>query len=50
MATGERILIVENDPDITDLIGRQSLQPLGFKVVVGRLVLRLKLRFRLRLI
>ena len=34
MATGERILIVENDPDIADLIGRQSLQPLGFQVVV----------------
>ena len=35
MATGERILIVDNDPDITDLIGRQSLQPLGYKVAVA---------------
>ncbi|MEN9562165.1 MAG: hypothetical protein RIR73_409 [Chloroflexota bacterium] len=35
MATGERILIVDNDPDITDLIGRQSLQPLGYKVTVA---------------
>ena len=34
MASGEHILIVENDPDITDLIGRQSLQPLGYKVTV----------------
>lgn len=31
---GEQILIVENDPDIADLIGRQSLQPLGYKVTV----------------
>ncbi|MCA1900290.1 MAG: response regulator, partial [Chloroflexi bacterium] len=36
MASGEQILIVENDPDIADLIGRQSLQPLGYPVkVVG---------------
>ena len=34
MATGEQILIVESDPDIADLIGRQSLQPLGYKVTV----------------
>lgn len=34
MAPGEQILIVENDPDIADLIGRQSLQPLGYKVTV----------------
>lgn len=34
MTTGERILIVENDPDIADLIGRQSLQPLGYQVTV----------------
>jgi DNA-binding response OmpR family regulator len=34
MATGEQILIVENDPDIADLIGRQSLQPLGYQVTV----------------
>lgn len=32
MATGERILIVENDPDIADLIGRQALKPLGYQV------------------
>lgn len=36
MASGERILIVENDPDIADLIGRQALKPLGYQVnVVG---------------
>jgi DNA-binding response OmpR family regulator len=35
MATGERILIVENDPDIADLIGRQALQPLGYRVTVA---------------
>ena len=34
MASGEQILIVESDPDITDLIGRQSLQPLGYRVTV----------------
>lgn len=32
MATGEQILIVESDLDIADLIARQSLQPLGYKV------------------
>ena len=32
MATGEQILIVESDLDIADLISRQSLQPLGYKV------------------
>lgn len=36
MATGERILIVENDPTIADLIGRQALQPLGYQVTVMR--------------
>lgn len=35
MSTGERILIVDNDPDITDLIGRQALQPLGYQVTVA---------------
>lgn len=35
MAPGEQILIVENDPDIADLIGRQSLQPLGYQVTVA---------------
>jgi DNA-binding response OmpR family regulator len=34
MAPGEQILIVESDPDIADLIGRQSLQPLGYQVTV----------------
>jgi two-component system NtrC family sensor kinase len=34
MASGEPILIVESDPDIVDLIGRQSLQPLGYQVTV----------------
>ncbi|MBI5952129.1 MAG: response regulator [Chloroflexi bacterium] len=34
MAPGELILIVENDPDIADLIGRQSLKPLGYQVTV----------------
>jgi DNA-binding response OmpR family regulator len=34
MAPGERILIVESDPDIADLIGRQSLKPLGYQVAV----------------
>lgn len=32
--TGERILIVEHDPDISDLIARQALQPLGYRVTV----------------
>ncbi len=32
MATGERILVVDSDPDIVDLIVRQSLQPLGYRV------------------
>jgi DNA-binding response OmpR family regulator len=34
MAPGEHILIAESDPDIADLIGRQSLQPLGYQVTV----------------
>lgn len=34
MPPGEQILIVESDPDITDLIGRQSLKPLGYQVTV----------------
>ena len=33
-STAERILIVESDPDISDLIGRQALQPLGYQVTV----------------
>ncbi|RPI33198.1 MAG: response regulator [Chloroflexota bacterium] len=32
----ERILLVENDPEVSDLIARQTLQPLGYQVqVVG---------------
>jgi signal transduction histidine kinase/DNA-binding response OmpR family regulator len=32
----ERILLVENNPEISDLISRQTLQPMGYKVnVVG---------------
>lgn len=35
-SNGERILIVESDPDISDLIARQALEPLGYQVnVVG---------------
>jgi len=33
-STEERILIVESDPDISDLIGRQALQPLGYQVTL----------------
>lgn len=44
MPTGEQILIVESDPDISDLIGRQSLKPLGYNVtVVGDAASALKL-------
>ncbi len=32
--TGERILLVESDPDISDLIARQALRPLGYTVAV----------------
>ena len=35
-ATNERILLVENDPDISDLISRQTLKPLGYQVFVVR--------------
>ncbi len=34
MNPGEQILIVESDPDIADLIGRQALKPLGYQVTV----------------
>lgn len=34
MTPGEHILIVESDPDISDLIGRQALKPLGYQVTV----------------
>ncbi len=30
----ELILLVENDPDISDVIARQALQPLGYRVMV----------------
>jgi len=33
-ATRERILIVENDPEISDLVGRQSLQATGYQTFV----------------
>lgn len=33
-ASKEIILIVENDPDISDLLGRQALVPLGYQVKV----------------
>jgi two-component system NtrC family sensor kinase len=33
-STGERILIVESDPDISDLVGRQALQPLGYQLTL----------------
>lgn len=32
--TGEQILVVEHDPDISDLIARQALRPLGYQVTV----------------
>lgn len=31
----ERILVVENDPDISDLIARQALKPLGYQVSIA---------------
>jgi two-component system NtrC family sensor kinase len=34
VSSGERILIVESDPDISDLIARQALKPLGYDVSV----------------
>lgn len=36
MPSAERILIVESDPDIADLIGRQALRPLGYQVAVSQ--------------
>jgi DNA-binding response OmpR family regulator len=35
LASAERILIVESDPDISDLIARQALSPLGYQVNVA---------------
>jgi DNA-binding response OmpR family regulator len=34
--SAERILLVESDPDISDLIARQALEPLGYQVQVVR--------------
>jgi DNA-binding response OmpR family regulator len=34
-ATAERILVVESDPDVSDLISRQALGPLGYQVTVA---------------
>jgi two-component system NtrC family sensor kinase len=34
VSSGDRILIVESDPDISDLISRQALKPLGYAVSV----------------
>jgi DNA-binding response OmpR family regulator len=31
----ERILVVENDPDVSDLIARQALKPLGYQISVA---------------
>lgn len=31
----ERILIIESDPDVSDLIARQALKPLGYQVVIA---------------
>jgi DNA-binding response OmpR family regulator len=33
--SSERILVVESDPDIADLIARQALQPMGYQVTVA---------------
>ena len=33
-SAGERILVVESDPDVSDLIARQALKPLGYDVKV----------------
>ena len=34
VSSGEQILIVESDPDISDLIAREALKPLGYNVSV----------------
>lgn len=34
--TRERILLVENDPDISDLVARQTLQAMGYRVEIRR--------------
>jgi len=33
--SAERILVVENDPDVSDLIARQALKPLGYQINVA---------------
>jgi len=33
-SSGEQILVVESDPDISDVISRQALKPLGYRVGV----------------
>ena len=33
--SAERILVVENDPDVSDLIARQALKPLGYQISVA---------------
>ena len=33
----ERVLLVESDPEISDLIARQTLQPMGYQVQLARL-------------
>jgi len=38
--TGERILVVEDDPDISELIAREALEPLGYEVTVVGLAAR----------
>ena len=35
-SNAERILVVENDPDISDVIVRQALQPMGYQVTVAQ--------------
>jgi len=48
MALIERILLVESDPDISDLIARQALRPLGYQVdIVTDAGSAIKKRFRL---
>ena len=32
--TGDRILLVENDPEISDIIARQALKSVGYQVDV----------------
>jgi len=51
MATSpaERILVVESDPDVSDLIARQALQPLGYQVSIaadGASAIRQALQFQ----